>query len=645
MEFGEIRGESITFGRFELKLRSGELCREGATVKLAPQPYNVLLLLVQHAGQLVTRKQLHEKIWGTDTHVDFDKGLNLCIAQIREALGDDAQTPRYIQTLPRRGYRFIANIDSDVSLAETLPSLVQGTALVSEAKPAPKLIEKARRPSFRISRSAASILALAVVLTAGIAITYFRSYQGSSTPAAKRAKSMLLVLPFENLTNDPMQNYFSDGLTEELITRIGSLQPERLGVIARTTTLTYKKSSKDIRQIGSELGVDYVLEGSVRREPGRLRITSQLIQVADQTHLWAEAFDRSEGDVLDIQSEVAMRVASSLSLELLPGSYSEVAARKLAKPAAYDAYLKGRYLITKDTPEDLTRSIPYFDLAIAEDPDFAPAYAAEVEALILLTSGPGGSASLPKAKAAALKAVELSSSYAEGHAALGSVQLWLEWNLRDAEVNLKRAVQLNPYNPLTRINYGRCLLIRGKTEGGINEIKEALKLDPVSLLTTGLAAFTYLNVGRYDEAIALSNRMLELEPESGAARICLFQAYVSKGDYSQALKMTREPMVLDKAKPEELGFLDEGDSKHLLLAGFRKSLRDMKASASRGEKVWTMYGAWLSTRLGERDLAFEWLDKALGERSPLLLYLNIDPRWDGLRSDPRFGHLTNQLHL
>jgi TolB-like protein/DNA-binding winged helix-turn-helix (wHTH) protein/Tfp pilus assembly protein PilF len=631
MKFDGGKVDSIRFGPFELKLQSEELICEGVKIKLPPQPYKVLVVLVENAGQLITRKELQERIWGENTFVDFDKGLNLCIAQIREALGDDAQSPRYIETLPRRGYRFIGNLDKDIPEAGELSTQEKDSPSVPKTP--------------RIRRSTALILSvIALALIATTAFLYFRSAFPVTRPASQETKSMLLVLPFENLTKDPAQDYFSDGLTEEMITRLGSLQPDRLGVIARTTALTYKNTNKDIRQIGNELGVNFVLEGSVRREAGRLRITSQLIKVDDQTHLWAETFDRDETDVLGIQREVATRIASSLRLELFPKNASEAAAGKQAKPEAYDAYLKGRYLITKDTPEDLERSIPYFDQAIAEDPNFAPAYAAQVEALVLLTDWTGdiANSNLPKAKAAALKAVELDPSFAEGYAALGSVQLWLEWDRNNAELNFRRAVELNPYNPLTRLNYGRSLLARGRMDAGVNEISEALRLDPVSLLTTGLAAFAHLQAGRYDDAIALSNRMLELEPKSPAARECLFRAYINKGDFAKALDIARERMVQWGASPEELKALDTGESKNALEAQFRKDLGWMKKSATKGEKVWTMYGAWLSVKLGETDQAFEWLEKASADRAPFLLYLNIDPVWDSLRSDPRFELLNER---
>jgi TolB-like protein/DNA-binding winged helix-turn-helix (wHTH) protein/Tfp pilus assembly protein PilF len=620
MQIDRDQQDSIRFGPFELRTLSGELCRDGAPLKLPPQPYKTLLVLVRNAGRLVTRKELQDEIWGAETFVDFDKGLNLCIAQIREALGDDPQSPLYIETLPRRGYRFIGKIEENAEKITDRPDHIF-----------------ALRPAFVLA-------ALAVLgLIAVAAVFYFRS-SSAVVPARSEQKSMLLVLPFENLTGDPAQDYFSDGLTEEMITRLGSLRPARLGVIARTTALTYKKTNKDIRQIGSELGVGYVLEGSVRRDGGRLRITSQLIRVDDQTHLWAETFERGEQDVLGIQREVAARIASSLSLELLPAPVSESASGKFAKPGAYDAYLKGRFLVTKDTPDDLRRSIPYFDQAIAEDPAFAPAYAAQVEALVLFNDWTGNIANSDpsKAKASALKAVELDPAYAEGYAALGSVQFWLEWKTEEAEANFRRAVELNPNNPLTRLNYGRCLLSRGQKEAAAAEIEEALRLDPVSLLTTGLAAFSYLNAGRYDRAIELSKRMLELEPTSPAARECLFRAYVNTNDFAGAVNITRERMKQWEAKSDEIKRL-EGDPKEAIESWSRRALEDVKAADAKGDEIWIMYGAWLAARLGEKDQAFKWLDKGVDERASFVLYLETDPAWDGLRSDPRFALLSSKI--
>jgi TolB-like protein/DNA-binding winged helix-turn-helix (wHTH) protein/tetratricopeptide (TPR) repeat protein len=647
MEPGTLCDESIGFGPFELRTLSGELLRDGRSVKLSPQPFKVLLLLIRNNGRLVTRKEIREEIWGAETFVDFDKGLNLCIAQIREALGEDAQSPKFIETLPRRGYRFTGEIKTapaDKFPADNLPDKeVSGQEKV--VKMAPALIPPVSNRSRRRAIQVGSLATLALI--AVIAFSYFRWTRDGTpvNPVRKDGKAMLLVLPFENLTNDPGQEYFSDGLTEEMIARLGALQPKQLGVIARTTALTYKKTGKDIRQIGRELGVDYVLEGSVRRDGGRLRITSQLIRVEDQTHLWGETFDREESDVLDIQEEVAARIASSLRLGLLPSLNKGSLESKSAQPAAFDAYLKGRYLITRDTPEDLQRSIPYFDRAIANDPEFASAYTAQVEALVLLADWTGtiASSDLPKAKSAALKAVELDSSFAEGYAALGSVKFWLEWKVDEAGENFQRAVELNPNNPLTRLNYGRWLLSRGDIDSGAAEMEEALRLDPVSLLTTGLAAYANLNAGRYERAIALSRRMLELEPKSPAARDCLFRAYVNLGDYPAALGLMHEQLILSGADPKSLKRLDDGNPKEIIEARLRQDLSDMNVAMVKGERVWTMYAAWICARLGEKDQAFRWLEKGLDERASFILYLGIDPAWDALRQDLRFAALKGRI--
>lgn len=635
MEFDETGEESIHFGPFELRPKSGELFRDGVPVKISPQPFKVLLFLVSKAGGLVTRKEIHEKIWGTETFVDFDKGLNLCIAQIREALGDDAQAPRFIETLPRRGYRFLGTVETGDSEVRPLP----------EDTPPVKISQDGARIN-RLKVLIGCLVVLLILATA--AAFYFYVLRTPARPVWKdTSKSMLLVLPFENPTDDPVQDYFSDGLTGEMIARLNSLQPKRLGVIARTTSLTYKKTNKDIGQIGRELGVNYVLEGSVRREPGgRLRIKSALIKVKDQTRLWSEEFDREETQIVNIQREVAARVASALSLELSPSSSSSnTESDKSIKPSAFDAYLRGRYLIAKDTPQDLERSLSFFDQAIAEDPEFAPAYAAEVEALVLLAerTGTAAKSNLPKAKAAALNAVNLDPAYAEGYTALGSVQFWLEWNRNEAEENFKRALDLNPHNSLTRLHYGRFLLSKGQIETGTGQINEALRLDPFSLLTMELAAFAYLRTGNEDQAIRLSRRMLELDPKSPAARECLLWAYINKSDYSNAINIVREQETLRGAGASDLKRFSEGQSKELIEDRLRKDLKEMTAANDQGKEVRTAYAAWISIKLGEKEQTFAWLEKALNERDYFMLYLGVDSAWDSLRPDSRFATLRKKI--
>ena len=647
----------MRFGPFELKPASGELRRDGATVKLPPQPLKVLVLLAENAGQLVTREEIQRQVWGSGTFVDFDKGLNFCIKQIREALGDNAQSPSYIETLPRRGYRFIAPVEDlleagpvdtaspDNDEARNQPTPISGEQQID--KPSQQQGEPAAhlpRRSPGSFRRRAAVVALAILLLTG---SYFAWRYITRQVHPSDSRIMILVLPFENLNRDPAQDYFSDGLTEEMIAQLGRLQPERLGVIARTTALTYKNTSKDIRQIGRELGVSYVLEGSVRREGERVRITAQLIQVGDQANLWSETYERSERDVLELQSEVAGRVAQSLALELLPPSRPDMKRIRPTDPEAYDAYLKGRFLVTKDTLPDLERSITYFDQATEKDPNFAPAYAAAVDARVLLTTWKNTSTleATSKAKADASRAVDLDPTLGEAYAALGSVNLWFEWKWSEAEANIKRAIELNPSNPNIHILYASYLISRGQTEQAVSHIKQAVELDPVSLLTTGLSAELHLTAGRYDDAIALSGRMLELEPKSPAAHWFLINAYKAKGMYQEARELILKRMSESGDRQESIDLLKQGDAKEALERMERRQFERMKESLSKGG---SQNAAWVSQTfagMGERDLAFEWLEKAYAERLPSLLFFNIDPGWNPLREDPRFTDFARRMGL
>ncbi|MEP7341639.1 MAG: FlgO family outer membrane protein [Acidobacteriota bacterium] len=631
----------IRFGPFELKLRSEELCRDGVAVKLPPQPFKVLVLLATNAGQLVTREELQQEIWGQDTFVDFDKGLNFCIKQIREALGDNAQAPQYIETLPRRGYRFIALVEHIAATA--LPESVEAQRPESagyEVMPQPTATAGSPR---RIQWRAAAIALVVLLPLASYALWHRFTSQARPTDG----KVMLAVLPFENLNADATQDYFSDGLTEEMITQLGRLRPQRLGVIARTTALTYKKTKKDIRQIGQELGVKYVLEGSVRREADRVRITAQLIQVSDQTHLWAETFERNERDMLQIQSEVASRVARSLALELLSASPANPLAGKTSQPEAYDAYLKGRYLIIKDTLKDFERSIPFFEQAIAKDPNFALAYVGLVESQILMATWqntPAGEV-LPKVKPAALKAVELDPALAEAHAALGAVNFWLEWNWPEAEANFKRAIELNPSNPHIRLTYASYLLTQGQVEAGVKQVKQALQLDPVSLLTNGLAAFFYLRARHFDDAIVQSKIMLEIEPASPSGHYCLISAYTYKGMYQEALETMRQQMRKEGVKEETIKARTAGDAREVILNLRRQQAGWIKEAMAKEEKLVASYCAYTYAELGEQEQAFAWLEKAFTTREPLFVFFKIDPRYDNLHSDPRFTDLARRAGL
>src|SRR5262249_12160822 len=357
----------IRFDGFELAVKSGELRKDGVPIKLQNQPFRVLAFLASHAGELVTRDELRQEIWQTDTFVDFEHGLNFCIKQIRTALADNAQAPVYIETLPRRGYRFIAPVET--------PEVSAPQAIVNEPPPdtraALSLPGSGSQIQSPASARARSMLwyGFALILSALLVATGFLIWSHfNHEAAAGKQRVMLAVLPMENLSANPEQEYFSDGLTEEMIMQLGSLQPARLGVIARTSVMKYKQSGQDVGQVGSELGVDYVLEGSVRRQGDQMRIDSQLIRVADQTHLWSASYDAAAGDALSVQKSVAERIARSLALELLP---AEAAAEATRNPEAHDAYLKARYFWNKGDAADLEKSVAGFQQAIELDTNYA----------------------------------------------------------------------------------------------------------------------------------------------------------------------------------------------------------------------------------------------------------------------------------
>jgi len=625
---------SLRFGVFVLDLETGELRNQsGVLIKLQPQPAKVLVLLASRPGQLVTREEIQQQLWQGETFVDYEHGVNFCIKQIRAALGDDAQAPRYVETLPRRGYRFIAPVERP---EEKLKEESDEPAPPVKLAPEPPANPQTRRYSILIAS-----LTTAVVLVVAAYLAWQRWGAQAPPPAGK---IMLAVLPFENLSASPEQDYFSDGLTEEMITQLGRLHPQRLGVIARTSAMTYKGGKKDVSQIGHELGVSYVLEGSVRRDGDQLRITAQLIQVRDQSHLWAETYDRHVRDILAIQQEVAGRIARSLAVELLPSEQSAFAPSSVRSPEAYDAYLKGRYLWNKGTGESLKQSIEYFEQAVGQDPNFALAYAGLADAYHLLATFsilPSREV-YPKAKAAALKALELDDSLSEAHTTLGSALFRFDWNWAAAEKSFRRALELNPSSAIAHHDYAWYLVALGRFEEGIAEIKRAQALDPLSPRANVDIGWVYIRTRRFDEAIAHIRRLLEFEPNSVGAQHCLEQAYMHQGQYDQALAEARKNLAPLGRSPEEVAALSRSDAAQGMRTVLRWRLERLQESA-RQRYVSPNSMAALYAVLDEKDQAFEWLERAYQERDPALVSLKVDPVYDNLRVDRRFAELVRRL--
>jgi TolB-like protein/DNA-binding winged helix-turn-helix (wHTH) protein/Tfp pilus assembly protein PilF len=645
---------SIRFGEFELEPKSGELRKAGLLVKLQPQPLRVLVLLASNPGELVTREEIQQAIWEGVTFVDFEHGLNFCIKQIRAALGDNAQAPRFIETLPRRGYRFIAAVDQNAKITSHIvatPAPSDPTAAQTlEARASIEEHPPAVRPISRVALSAALAIVLLLIVGGYVARRFL-----AGSPVPNRGKVMLGVMPFENLSGDPEQEYFSDGMTEELIAQLGSLQPARLGVIARTSAMSFKRGKRgnlDISQIGGELKVDYVLEGSVRREGDRLRITAQLIQVSDQTHLWSESYERSTQNTLAVQTGVARNIVLALSLELLPGERTSRAADAPIPPegeipeAAYDAFLKGRYLWNKGRSEDVAKSIGFYDRALELAPGYSLALAGIADSYILLgmyyTIPPIDAYS--KAKPAATRALELDEGLAEAHTALGTILFRFDWNWSAAEAEFKRAIELNPSYGRAHHDYAWLLVALERFDEAVTEIKRAQELDPLSPLANSDVGWVYLRARRYDDAINQIERTLELEPEFASAQACLERAYRLKGMHKEAVDSARKSMVRSGATPGELAALDKGDSEQAMRSVLLWRLKKSEETARNHPSSPYRFAAQ-HAELGDRDVAFEWLERAFKERDSELVSLKVDPAFDGVRPDSRYADLLRKIGL
>jgi TolB-like protein/DNA-binding winged helix-turn-helix (wHTH) protein/Tfp pilus assembly protein PilF len=584
----------IRFGPFALEEQSGELRRDGEVVPIAPQPFRLLLALASRPGQLVTREELRQQVWGDGTFVDFERGLNFCVLQARSALGDDAKQPAYIETLPKRGYRFVAPVASP-------------TIVTPAATPAPPR----RMVRLTLLAAAAALLVLAVVAAL------------QRTDVATPKKTMLAVLPFEDLSAGRDAS-FADGMTEELITHLGALQPRRLGVIARTSVLGYRGTTKNIREIGGELGVAYVVEGSVRREGDRIRVTAQLIDASDQTHLWAETFDRDAAGALAIQRDVAERIARALRIELLADD-----ALTSHSPAAHDAYLRGRTLGNERNTASLEASVRELREAIRLEPAFVLSHIALAESLHILAMRNGADpAALQEMRNESETALRLAPSLAQSHGITAMLRFWHEWDWDGAQESYRNALRLNPNEPGALHDHGWFLISRGKFDEGIAEIRRAQELDPVSPRANMHVAWAYTYTRRYAESIRESNRALERSPGYPEAWKCQEETYLLMGNYESALTMRR------KYEPE------------LAAQNARKFYEDLHARAAKTLEEGEPYdNAVKLVKGGDRENAIRWLRKAKEQRSSSFVLAGVDPKLEPLHGDPRYIELLRSVGL
>jgi TolB-like protein/DNA-binding winged helix-turn-helix (wHTH) protein/Flp pilus assembly protein TadD len=636
--------DPVRFGDdFELDGGTCQLRRSGRVLKLERIPMEVLLLLVQQRGELVTREQIVEKIWGKDVYLDTDNGINGAIRKIRQALRDDPEQPRFIQTITRKGYRFIAPVIDPDPNPDPEPDPEPELVLLA----APQLSVHEDSPvgfgGWRWPALVGTMILVAVIVLIAI-LAYRRS--GSPAEALRSERAMLAVLPFENLTGDASQEYFSDGMTEEMITQLGSRDPDHMGVIARTSVMHYKHSQEPLLQIARELGVQYVLEGSVRRDADKVRVTAQLILMRDQTHLWARQYDREVKDLLVIQSEIAREISGEIQTALGDRKPLAPIVQPTLSPEAYEAYnlyLKGEYFLNKRTVEGFREAISDFQQATAKDPTDARAYAglADAYALIAGYSGAPAIEFASQARAAAMRAVQLDDGLPEAHAALGLIIQNHDYDWQGAEKEFKRAIELNPNYATAHQWYAEHLTWRGRFDEALRESARARQLDPLSLIIAADNGAILYYARQYDRAIAQFMAVRQMDPEFSRAKLISY-VYVQKGMFAEALSDTQKHS--HGANPWQwsvLAYIQGRAGQKREAAGALRKLLDL----NRRQPIDPMAIAAAHIGMGHNDAAVAWLETARAQHSNGLTALKVDPAYDPLRGDPRFQDLLRRVGL
>ena len=634
---------TLRFGLFELDLRSGELWKQGRKVRLEGQPVQILICLLERSGELVTRDELRDRLWPADTYVNFEHGLNAAVKRLRRALNDSAENPRFVETLPRRGYRFLAPVES-VRAEEGTP-VVAGVALDGPVLSAPEEPPHADDDHRLQLEPVPWLLAhkksvFPLLLVSAIFLAWMFRPKISPSPVIRS----LAVLPLENLSGDPSQDYFSDGMTDELITDLGQISGLR--VISRTSVMTYKGARKPLPQIARELNVDTVVEGTVLRSGNQVRITAQLIEAPADKHLWAQSYEGDVRQTLTLQRQVARAIAEQIHVELTSYERDVLKSEKAVNAEAYEDYLKGRYSWNKRTADGLKKAIDFFNQAIEKDPTYAQAYSGLADAYALLGDWEYGvlppKEAYPRAKAAATKALKLDSTLGEAHISLAFSLDGFDWNFGEAETEFRRGIELNPGYATGHQWYAGHLILFGKNNEAIVEMKKAEDLDPLSLIIGADLAEDFLIAHRYDEAVLQIRKTMDLDSNFALAHYQLGQAFLQKHSYNEAVGELQKTVSLSGGSTTSTSSLAYAYA----VSGNRKEaeaiLNELKnrssGSFSNAPEIALVY-----VGLDQRDQAMVWLEKGYTERfNPGVL---IRPGFDPLRSDPRFQNLLHRIGL
>jgi len=620
--------------RMELDLQRYELRRDGNVLRLEKIPMELLIFLVENQGQLVKRDAIVDRLWGKDVYLDTEQGINTAIRKIRQALRDDSDRPRYLETIVGKGYRFIGPI-------QVLPgssSLTDTVNVVAATAPSVDL-ERGVHSSIAYIRWVA-FFALPILFLVGLGLWYYvRKHQDGRPPIHAVA-----VIPLKNLSGNPADEYFADGMTDELVTNLAKISSLR--VTSYTSIAKYKNTTTPLPQIAHNLNVDAVVEGSVVRSGDQVRITAQLIYAERDQHLWAEEYQRNLRDVLSLQREVARDIAQQVRATLTPNEVNRLSSANVIDPVAYEAYLRGRSFWNQRSEASLRKAIEQFNLAIEQDPSYAPAYSGLADSYNIMgyLSYLDPLDSFPRAHEAAAKAVTLDPDLAEAHVSLGYYNLYHAWNFPVAEAEFRRAIELNPNYSTAHEMYSYFLLAMGRLDEARDQIARARELDPLSVAISTDLGFNYFYRRDYDGAITQLRQTLSVSPKFPLAHLWLGRAYQQKKMFAEAID---EFNKTDNALPDWIVTI-AGTGNVYGEWGKREDAGQIlnRLSQLSRQKYVTPYGvALVYVGMDDKDQAFAWLNKAYEGRNHWLVWLNRDPRWDRIRSDPRFTDLLRRVGL
>jgi len=625
----------VRFGVFEVDLRKGELRKSGLKLRLTGQPFQVLAILLEHPGEVVTRDELRKRLWTDDTFVDFDHGLNGVVNRVREALGESPDSPHFIETIPRMGYRFIAVVDGRRDGNPPAPAtLTSQPDDASRHKPHERT-STLRRSKYFWTVGLVTTLIFAILIVSNLTSLRHWLLARHHAPSI----SSIAVLPFDNLSGDAGQGYFADGVTDALITELGKVGALR--VISRQSMMRYKDSEKPLPEIARELAVEGLIEGSVTRDGHRIAVTANLIDASSENHIWSERYDRDLTDILAVQSDLAQAIAREVQAKVTPSEQARLGSKRMVNVDAYDLYLRGHSLID-GTDEDRRKAVEFFNQAISIDPNDALIYAGIGRAYAPL----GYRGYVPPAESdskmvwAATKALEL--DLAEAHAALGLARSVHEWDWAAGEREFRRAIDLNPGYATAHSWYAQILMMQGHIEESLIESDKAARLDPFG--SYALWAEQLVWARRYDQAIEICQKAFAWSPGSPTLHLRVGIAYEQTGEYIKAVEELEQARNLS---PGSTYFLRSLGHAYAVSGKGKQAyevLRELKEDGAK-HYISPFSFALIYTGLGEKEQAFAWLERCYNQRDPALATLRADPRFDPLRPDPRFADLLRRIHL